>query len=347
DPGLLGLGGDLHGGAAVGHGVADDGADGGPRLAHVVGDVGDVVRALGELDDEGVGEAVDVGAMQGPHPAGPALAETDTASADRVYPGPGRELGADLEPSGPHDAVDLVLPAAGDHAGFVERLQVLVVEAGALAQLPVPGLQRVSRRAVVDDGLDPGPDLLHLLEVGVFEGVEQRVDAELATRGHALEQLGLHPPGDVGPAVLDQILVAGGAEPAHGVGGEVLQPPLLPARLGDGREPVGVRGFVATHVDRRRGALEHVQLPGVAGQVRDALHGSRARADDGDSLVGQVAHRLPVGTAAGVAVVPAAGVERVPTEAVDAGDVGDFGDVQRAGAETDELAREPVAPVGA
>src|SRR5581483_5013510 len=345
DPGLLGLGGDLHGGAAVGHGVADDGADGGPRLAHVVGDVGDVVRALGELDDEGVGEAVDVGAMQGPHPAGPALAETDTASADRVDPGPGRELGADLEPSGPHDAVDLVLPAAGDpaavgdpldalavgvdqgHARFVERLQVLVVEAGALAQLPVPGLQRVSRRAVVDDGLDPGPDLLHLLEVGVFEGVEQRVDAELATRGHALEQLGLHPPGDVGPAVLDQILVAGGAEPAHGVGGEVLQPPLLPARLGDGREPVGVRGFVATHVDRRRGALEHVQLPGGAGQVRDALHGSRARADDGDSLVGQVAHRLPVGTAAGVAVVPAAGVERVPTEAVDAGDVGDFGDV--------------------
>ena len=54
-------------------------------------------------------------------------------------------------------------------ARLVERLQVLVVEARPLAQLAVPGLQLLRGLGVLDDRVDAGADLLHLLEVGVLE----------------------------------------------------------------------------------------------------------------------------------------------------------------------------------
>ena len=79
----------------------------------------------------------------------------------------------------------------------------------------------------------------------------------------------------------------------------------------------------------------------------DALHRGRARADDRDPLVGEPLHRRAVGVAAGVVVVPPAGVERVALERLDAGDARQLRDVQRSGAHADELRGELVAPVGA
>ena len=91
----------------------------------------------------------------------------------------------------------------------------------------------------------------------------------------------------------------------------------LPARL-ERREPVGVDRVVVADVDRRRRALEHEQLAGVAGEVRDALHRGRAGADDADALVGELRHRRALGVAAGVVVVPPARVEGVAGERLDA-----------------------------
>ena len=50
-------------------------------------------------------------------------------------------------------------------AVLVERRQVVVVEAGSLAELPVVGLQSFRRRWITDERVHPSPDLLHLLEV--------------------------------------------------------------------------------------------------------------------------------------------------------------------------------------
>ena len=113
-------------------------------------------------------------------------------------------------------------------------------------------------------------------------------------------------------------------------------------------EPLGVGRPVVAHVDRRRRALEDVELlarawPGAGTHCTDV------------APVPMIATRLsaswsigaPVGVAAGVVVVPAAGVERVALEVLDAGDAGELRHVQRAGAHGDELRGELVAAVGA
>ena len=55
----------------------------------------------------------------------------------------------------------------------VERVEVLVVEARPLAELAVVRLQRLGRVRVVDDRVDAGADLLHLLEVGELDRLGQ------------------------------------------------------------------------------------------------------------------------------------------------------------------------------
>ena len=83
-------------------------------------------------------------------------------------------------------------------------------------------------------------------------------------------------------------------------------------------------------------------------QVRDALHRGRAGADDADPLVGELVHRRAGSrVAAGVVVVPPAGVEGVAAErARSRGCPGSFGAVQRAGAHAHELGGQLVAAVG-
>ena len=227
-------------------------------------------------------------------------------------------------------------------AGLVERLQVLVVEAGPLAELPVPRLEALGRVRVLDDRVDPGPDLLHLLEVGVLVGRHHPLGGELVRR--ELHDLAADAAGQVGPAVHHQVFLG---HAAGLVGGEVLQPPLLPARRVDGGEPLRVDRVVVAHVDRRRRALEDVELLARRGEVGDALHRRGAGADDADPLVGQLVHRRPDRVAAGVVVVPAAGVEGVALEVLEAGDAGELRHVQRPGAHGEELRRELVAAVGA
>ena len=75
--------------------------------------------------------------------------------------------------------------------------------------------------------------------------------------------------------------------------------------------------FVAAQIDRRRRALEDVELLGVFADERHALDGGRTGADDGDAFVGELRQSAAV-IAAGVVVVPAAGVERVTLEIFDA-----------------------------
>lgn len=58
--------------------------------------------------------------------------------------------------------------------------------------------------------------------------------------------------------------------------------------------------------------------------MRHDLDGGRTGADERDTLVGELVEAAVRG-AAGVGVVPAAGVERVPGEGLDARDAGKFG----------------------
>ena len=216
------------------------------------------------------------------------------------------------------------------------------MEARPLAQLAVPGLEGLGRGRVLDDGVDPGPDLVHLLVVAGPEGGLDELGGELAAGADLGHDAVADALGDVGPAVLDQVLVG---EAPRLEGGEVAQPPLLPARL-ELLEPLGVDVVVVAHVDGRRRALEHEGRTGVAGQVGDALHGGGTGADDADALVGQLRHGLAVGRAARVVVVPSAGVEGVAAEGLDAGDARQLGPVQRAGAHGHEPGPDGVAPVG-
>ena len=74
------------------------------------------------------------------------------------------------------------------------------------------------------------------------------------------------------------------------------------------RGPRRIRRPVGPHVDGRGRALEDEELHRRGGDVRNDLHGRGAGADDPDALVGQ-AVQAAVRVAAGVVVVPPAGVE--------------------------------------
>ena len=81
-----------------------------------------------------------------------------------------------LEAGGEDDAIDLVFLVADDNAAFgevfdaapsgideldigrVERFEVVVMEAGTLAQPAIVGLQCLGGRWVLDDLFDPGAD---------------------------------------------------------------------------------------------------------------------------------------------------------------------------------------------
>src|SRR5260370_34986931 len=97
-------------------------------------------------------------------------------------------------------------------AGIVVRLQVLVVEARALAELAVPGLELARGFHVGDDGIGAGADLLHLLEVGGLE----RGNHDGGVAGVQWQRRRPRPasPGDLGPTVHDSLYV--GSPPGRG-----------------------------------------------------------------------------------------------------------------------------------
>src|SRR5262249_22589314 len=90
--------------------------------------------------------------------------------------------------------------------------------------------------------------------------------------------------------------------------------------------------------------LEDVEMLGRPAEMRDALDAGRAGADDADPLVLETG-QIPVRIAAGVIIVPAAGVEAVAFEAVDPGDAGHLGIAEQAGAGDQVAGSDLVAAV--
>src|SRR5262249_482468 len=172
----------------------------------------------------------------------PRLREAQAVAARDVEARAAGEAGADLEARGVDDAVDVVFLAGDDEtllgdaldtlavgvdqrgARVVERVEVFVMEARALGELAVPGLQLLAGALVVDDGRGAVADFLHLFEIGIFPRGPHRLRRPLLHRdGHdafadAARQ--------VRPAVLHPVLCG---LSAGLVGGEVLEPARLPA----------------------------------------------------------------------------------------------------------------------
>src|SRR5208337_4695058 len=146
---------------------------------------------------------------------------------------------------------------------------------------------------------------------------------------------------DVGPSVVDEILVLEAARDQHV---EILHAMLLPSLL-QRLHPFGVGRTIAAFVDRGGSALEHVQMLRVLREKLDALYGGRASADNGDALVAEFV-QISVGIASGVSVVPPAGVERVALEGIDAGYRGQLRPVKRPVGHDDEPRAHPVVAVG-
>ena len=325
-------------------------------LAQVVRVVGREA-ALGRAEEEEVGEAPHHQAVQAADPVGPGLAERLPAPAVDVVAVAAAEAGADLEAGGEDQAVDLMSDTVDDHGVLgdpldalavgvhqldrrpVEGLQVFVVEAGPLAELAVPGLQGLGRGRVLDHRLGPGADALHGGEVGDLHQLGQLLgrQARRALLAGDEDQLAE----GLGPAVIDQVLLGVAAADQEV---EIVHPVVLPAGR-QGTHPVGVYGLVVTHIHSRGRALEDVELARALGQVGHALHGGGAGADDADPLVADPVQAAQHG-AAGVLIVPAAGVEGVALEGLDAGDARQLGLVQGAVGHDHEAGAHGVAVVG-
>ena len=119
----------------------------------------------------------------------------------------------------------------------------------------------------------------------------------------------VEPVRQLGPAIPDEILFL---RTAIHQDVEIVHALALPTGL-EGIGKARIRRSIVADIDRRRRALEDVDMTGVAPQVRHGLNGSRARADHADALVREPGH-APGRIAAGVFVVPPTRVKRVPFE---------------------------------
>ena len=150
--------------------------------------------------------------------------------------------------------------------------QILVIEGRAFAELAVPRLQRLGGPLVLDDRVDARADLIHLFEI---RDLRQASDLFRRYRGVVVprDEQAAEVADDVGPSVADQVRRP--AKPADDQHVEIFHAMLLPSRL-QRLHPFGVGRPVAALVDRRRRALEHVQMLRVL--ARDAARiGRRSR----------------------------------------------------------------------
>ena len=199
---------------------------------------------LGDAFDKAVRETVGAQALEGAHAVAPALGQCDAVAADQLEAGAAAVVGAHLETRREDQTVELVGHPVDDDAGLgdalhaaaagvdqrdvvpVERLQIFVVEAGPLAEIAVPGFERLGGGAIGHDLVDPRPDLLHLGEVrqSRCRGVRcSGSDRTVAVVTHDRKLAG-----DARPGVGDQVFVrlSAGREDL-----EVLYPLPLPAGL--------------------------------------------------------------------------------------------------------------------
>src|SRR5579885_211701 len=86
-------------------------------------------------------------------------------------------------------------------------------------------------------------------------------------------------------------------------------------------------------------------MPRVAGEMRHALNRRGAGADHGNALVAQLV-QISGGIAAGVLVIPSAGVKRVALESIDSGDAGKFGAVERPAGHDHEAGAQAIVTIG-
>ena len=168
----------------------------------------------------------------------------------------------------------------------VERRQVVVVEARPLAHEHVPGLQRLGGRLVLDDLVDAPVDAHHVVDVGVLLAA----DLLLARRARPARS-----------SALGQL---------RGSRMCFTRRACLPARL-QRRRPLRIGRPVVADVDRRRRALEDVELLGRLAPRRGIVCTAEAPVPMMPTTLSGRFSR----SCAGVVVVPARGVEGMALEA--------------------------------
>ncbi len=250
----------------------------------------------------------------------PLLRQGESAAANRLVACAPCELGRDLEARRVDETVELVLATVRDDTrlrdaldaaalgvderdvGPIEGRQILVVEAGALAELAVVGLEGLGGHRVLDDLRDASAHGLHRLEVHALGDLPLLVERE--RRLPRLHDLLVNALRDLRPAIAHEVLLLVAARREDL---EILDPSLLPAGL-EVTHPVGVGRAVVAHADPGRGALEDVEMLGARAEMGDDLDGGGAGPDDADALVVQ-AREMAVRVAAREVVVPARRVE--------------------------------------
>ena len=193
--------------------------------------------------------------------------------------------------------------------GRLKSRQVLVVEGDAFAVLAVPRLELLGGRWVVDDLVDRAR-ISSMISKSMMSS-SSRCSGDEAS--WVLTQLTLVQPSFTrstpGCSPVTQRVKFSTRSACHPAGDS---------------GTIRRRWAVVAHTDRRRRALEDVELFGVLGQLRHGLHGSGPSPDDADFLAAQLVHWFG-GGAAGVAVIPSARVEGVAFEGVDTRDAGKLG----------------------
>ncbi len=297
-------------------------------------------------------------AVERAHALRPRLRQRPPITPIELEPRPARVTRTDFKPRRIDQAIDRIVGPVRNHARRrdpidpapfridqcdirpVERIQIFVVKARPLAELPVVRLQRFCNLAVLDHLVDARTHLLHLLEIGEFH---QLVDRERLPAPHILlralsqDQVA----NDLRPPVADQILglIAAGQQNV-----EVVHPPLLPPGLKRVR-PRGIGRPVRAHVDRRRRPLKHIEMLRCRTEMRHALHRRCASADDADNLVFQTG-QIAVRVATRVLIVPAARMKRMPLETFDARNPRQLGPMQRPAGQTHEARLHRIPAIG-
>src|SRR5581483_6834237 len=202
------------------------------------------------------------------------------------------------------------------NVGPIEGGQIIVVETGPLAHEHVPRLERFCGRLVLDDLFDPPMDAHHVFDIGVFLTADfffgrQRRSPNLLLFG----QLRLHP--------------------------RQRAPLRLPSRLQFLR-PLRIGLPIVLEINRRRSALENVELLRGLAEPRDRLHRGRAGPDNADDLVSELFQIRP-----GVIVVPSRSMERMALEGLHPLDLRKLRFRQRPVGADDEARAQMVAAVGA
>ena len=218
-------------------------------------------RRLHAAHEETVGEPAARESLEGRQGVLPFRLQGESVAARHVAARAPGVVRADLEAGREDEAIHGVLLTRGDdgvrqdpfdafsigvderHVGAFEGREVVVVEARALAELAVVGLEAFGGHGVLDVLVHPASDRLHLLEISKFHpgGDLFGRSTEVPTRRQPGEI-----PDDVGPAIVHEVDFL---EAARDQGAEVFDPFLLPTRR-QLLSPFRIGRPISAHVDR-------------------------------------------------------------------------------------------------